>query len=146
MQSSIDDSTPEQLAYCHTLLLEKGAVDTYFTPIYMKKNRPAYELTVLCKPEDEQKITETIFQETTAIGLRKTIAKRNIMTRQIKPIQIGAHTIDCKVCTYHPIKKYYVEYESAAKVAQLLEESLEETYRKVYAKIHELSKMQDYQN
>ena len=66
-------------------------------PIYMKKNRPAYELTVLCQPELEQIITETIFQETTAIGLRKTFAKRNIMSREIKPIQIGSQTIDCKI-------------------------------------------------
>ena len=42
------------------------------------------------------------------------------------------------------IKKYYVEYESAAKAARILGESLEETYRKVYTKIHDLSKMQDY--
>lgn len=144
LKSSIDDSTPEQLAYCHTRLLELGAADVYFTPIYMKKNRPAYELTVLCQPELEQIITETIFQETTAIGLRKTFAKRNIMAREVKPIQIGSQTIDCKICTYHHIKKYYVEYESAAKAARILGESLEETYRKVYTKIHDLSKMQDY--
>ncbi len=144
LKSAIDDSTPEQLAYCHTRLLELGAADVYFTPIYMKKNRPAYELTVLCQPELEQIITETIFEETTAIGLRKTFAKRNIMAREIKPIQIGSRTIDCKICTYHHIKKYYVEYESAAKAARILGESLEETYRKVYTKIHDLSKMQDY--
>lgn len=144
LKSSIDDSTPEQLSYCHSRLLELGAADVYFTPIYMKKNRPAYELTVLCQAELEQIMTETIFKETTAIGLRKTFAKRNIMSREIKPIQIGSQTIDCKICTYHHIKKYYVEYESAAKAARILGESLEETYRKVYTKIHDLSKMQDY--
>ncbi len=144
LKTAVDDSTPEQLAYCHARLMEKGAADAYFTPVYMKKNRPAYELTILCKPELEQTITETVFQETTAIGLRKAFAKRNIMAREITPVQIDGRTVDCKVCTYGRIKKYYVEYESAAKAARMAGESLEETYRKVYAKIHQLSKMQDY--
>ena len=80
-KSAIDDSTPEQLAYCHTRLLELGAADVYFNSIYMKKNRPAYELTVLCQPELEQIITETIFQETTSIDYVKPMQTQYYDTR-----------------------------------------------------------------
>ena len=140
LRSAIDDSTPEILGYCQGLLLDSGALDVQFSPIYMKKNRPAYELTVLCRREDESAMTGIIFRETTAIGLRKSVERRNVMNREIAWISVDGIPVACKVCTYGNLRKYYVEYESAAQAAEKTGLPLEEIYRQAYG---EIKKMQE---
>lgn len=133
LRSAIDDSTPEWLGHCQMLLLEAGALDVYVSPIFMKKNRPAYEMTVLCRPSDEGRMTELLFRETTAIGLRKTRERRNVMERETVPVSVGGVCVDCKVCAWGAVKKCYVEYESAARAARQTGLPLESVYRMVYA-------------
>lgn len=140
LRSAIDDSTPEILGHCQGILLEAGALDVQFSPIYMKKNRPAYELTVLCHIKDELAMTERIFRETTAIGLRKSVEWRNVMNREIVWVSVRGIPIACKACTYGTLRKYYVEYESAAQAAGKTGLPLEEIYREAYG---EINKMQD---
>ena len=71
LESNIDDCTGEALGYAMECLLEAGARDAFFTPIYMKKNRPAYRLSVLCDEEHIREMDEILFRETTTIGVRR---------------------------------------------------------------------------
>ena len=134
LQTCIDDSTPEQLAYCQKLLLEQGALDVYFVPAMMKKSRPGMELTVLCRLEDKEKMAETIFKETSTIGLRYFKTDRLIMERKKETVETEFGPVELKVCTWNEIKKRYVEYESAAAVAAQNGVSLDEIYRKALSK------------
>ena len=62
LESNIDDCTGEALSYVMQRLLEAGAKDVYFTPIYMKKNRPAYQINVICAEEDITKLEEDVYK------------------------------------------------------------------------------------
>ena len=87
ISANIDDQTPETLGYALNRALETGALDAWFTPIQMKKDRPAVCFTVLARKEDEARFAEFILRETTTLGVRvrdvrRYIAEREIMTRE----------------------------------------------------------------
>ena len=69
LQCNIDDATGEELALCREHLLAAGALDAAFQPLYMKKGRPAWLFTVLCRPGEEETMAKILFSETTAIGV-----------------------------------------------------------------------------
>ena len=92
-------------------LLEAGAKDVFTPPVYMKKNRPAMLLTVIAAPEDESKVTDIIFCETTTIGIRKRFAFLICMERHIRMISTPYGDMRVKVCEYGDIHKETFEYE-----------------------------------
>lgn len=82
-ESNIDDSTPEVLGYAMERLFEEGALDVFFTPIQMKKNRPGVMLSFLCHPHQLESLADLLLTETSAIGLRYYRAERVVLQRQI---------------------------------------------------------------
>ena len=70
LETNIDDCTGEMLGYVMERLFEAGARDVHYTPVFMKKNRPAWQLNVICDPKDRERMEEIIFAETTTIGIR----------------------------------------------------------------------------
>lgn len=82
-ESNIDDSTPEILGYVMERLFEAGALDVFFTPIQMKKNRPAVMLSFLCRKEKLDGLSEILLAETSAIGLRYYHTDRIVLERKI---------------------------------------------------------------
>ena len=91
VETNIDDSTPEALGYAMERLLEEGALDVYFTPIQMKKNRPAVQLSFLCRPEELARLARLVLAETSAIGLRSYPASRITLERhiEVRPTPFG---------------------------------------------------------
>jgi uncharacterized protein (TIGR00299 family) protein len=83
-ETNIDDSTPEVLGYVMERLLEEGALDVFFTPIQMKKNRPAVQLTFLCRHEQLEVLARQVLLETSAIGLRHYPVSRITLDRCIE--------------------------------------------------------------
>lgn len=83
VEANIDDSTPEVLGYAMERLLDEGALDVFFTPIQMKKNRPGVLLSFLCRPEMLEPLARLMLAETSAIGLRWHRADRIILQRRI---------------------------------------------------------------
>lgn len=116
-ETNIDDSNGEHLGYAIEKLIEKGALDVYYTPIYMKKNRPAYTLSVLCEKSNESNIIKTIFEHTTAIGLKRQLIDRVKMSRKFETIGTIYGDVVLKHCTYEDVVKTYLEYESVKKCA-----------------------------
>ena len=100
MQSDIDDCSGELLGYTLERLLAAGALDAHYQPVFMKKSRPAWELTVICREEDRAKLEALIFAETTTIGIRRARMERTVR------------------CLLENGERCYVEYDSAAKLAQ----------------------------
>jgi pyridinium-3,5-bisthiocarboxylic acid mononucleotide nickel chelatase len=86
-ETNIDDSTPEVLGYVMERLLEEGALDVFFTPIQMKKNRPATQLSFLCHPSRLDALARLVLAETSAIGLRHYPAGRIKLERRIEEFQ-----------------------------------------------------------
>ena len=83
VEANIDDSTPEILGYVMERLFEEGALDVFFTPVQMKKNRPGVMLSFLCHPEQFDRLAQLALSETSAIGLRYYPADRVILRREI---------------------------------------------------------------
>ena len=84
VECNIDDSTPELLGYAMERLLEEGALDVFFTPIQMKKNRPATQLSFLCRPEQLEILARLVLSETSTIGLRHYPVRRITLERRIE--------------------------------------------------------------
>jgi uncharacterized protein (TIGR00299 family) protein len=79
LQSSIDDMTPEMLGAAMEALMESGAMDVHFTPIVMKKSRPAVNISLLCAPEDEEKFRRLMFLHTTTLGIKSLAVDKSIL-------------------------------------------------------------------
>lgn len=79
---NIDDMTGEESAFAVERLLDEGALDCFISPVYMKKGRPAYLLTVLCKNNEAEKFAKLIFRHTTTIGIRKYTPGRYTLERE----------------------------------------------------------------
>lgn len=118
LETDIDDTTGEILGYTLERLMEEGALDAHYAPIFMKKNRPAWTLTVLCQEKDKEKLEDIIFKETTTIGIREIPVVRSMLERKLetKETPYGEGTVKTVV---HKGKTYhYPEYETAKKLAK----------------------------
>ena len=129
IETNIDDSTGEELGYTMERLLEKGALDVFYTPIFMKKNRPAYKLEVICKEQDLENLQNIIFKETTTIGARYYRVNRTELPREKIEIDTKYGKLSCKrVITPDGTTYTYPEYESMKKLAKENGIALKEIY------------------
>ena len=131
METNIDDCSSEVLGYTMEKLFENGALDVFFTPIFMKKNRPAYRLTVACKKEDVFKLQDIIFKETTTIGIRYRVEYRTELERSIVDIDTKYGKIKAKRVVNNGQAYIYPEYESMKKIAEEKKIPLKSLYKLV---------------
>lgn len=132
LETDIDDCSGEALGHVMQTLLENGAREVHYTPVFMKKNRPAYELVVLCKREKISRMEEIIFTETTTIGIRRNELDRTILRRSEEEIQTPIGKAQVKICTLpNGTKRCYPEYESAAALAKEAGLSFREAYDRI---------------
>lgn len=117
METNVDDCSGEIFGYTQELLFQNGALDVFFTPIYMKKNRPAYRMTVVCRTKDMSKLQNIIFRETTTIGIRYRFEYRNCLKREITEIDTQYGKIKAKKVENNGETYIYPEYESVKEVA-----------------------------
>lgn len=117
LETNIDDSSPEIIGYTSERLFENGALDVFYTPIYMKKNRPAYMLTVLARREDEEKLAGIILTETSTLGIRKSIWDRYCMDRATVNVTTPYGGARVKIASRGSFRKAAPEYEDCKKLA-----------------------------
>ncbi len=121
INSNIDDSSGEDLGYVLEKLMDAGALDVSYSPIFMKKNRPAYRLEVICRAETREKLSEIIFDETTTIGVRYYVVQREELTRVRTLVDTELGQIEAKqVSTTSGHTYTYPEYESMKTIASEL--------------------------
>ena len=121
INSNIDDSSGEDLGYVLEKLMDAGALDVSYAPIFMKKNRPAYRLEVICRAETREKLSEIIFDETTTIGVRYYVVQREELTRVRTLVDTELGQIEAKqVSTTSGHTYTYPEYESMKSIASEL--------------------------
>ena len=118
LETNIDDCTGENLGYVMERLFEEGARDVHFTPVYMKKNRPAWQLNVICCQEDREKLEQIIFRETTTIGIRRIHMERTVLNREQKMVTTPIGDVKVKACQVDGSWRYYPEYESVARLSR----------------------------
>lgn len=118
MECNIDDCTGEALGFTMEALLQAGALEVNYTPVFMKKNRPAYLLTVLCREEKRKALEEIIFMQTSTIGIRRQVMERTVLKREVRNIQTSLGEAQIKICEFPGEIRYIPEYESAAEIAR----------------------------
>lgn len=131
LETNLDDCTGEILGYVMERLLEAGARDVFYTPIYMKKNRPAQKLTVVCKEEKAAVLEEIIFLETTTIGIRRRKESRTILERELLAINTPYGMAQVKKVWLKDMVRVYPEYEWAKETAKKTGIPLREIYKAI---------------
>jgi len=127
IETNIDDCSPQLLGYFMERAFDLGALDVFFTPVFMKKNRPAVRLTVLSTASAMDAILKLVFSETTAIGLRHWKVDRKTLDRSWKKVRIGKHEIRIKESYLDgALYNYQPEFEDCKKVAATLKRPLKE--------------------
>ncbi len=118
LEANVDDCTGEALGYAMEQLYGAGARDVNFSPVYMKKNRPAYQLNVLCGEEDIARMEEIIFRETSTIGIRRMKMERTVLQREVCTLETKYGPVDVKISRGEGVTRISPEYDSVAKICR----------------------------
>ena len=137
LECDIDDSTGEQLGYAMERLYAEGAREAHYMPVYMKKNRPGWELTVICDEEHLAKMEQVIFEQTTTIGIRRQKMRRTILKRESLTVRTQYGEIPVKISGEGAHRRIHPEYEKVAEAASgrgvpfgaVYDEALMQAYR-----------------
>jgi hypothetical protein len=114
IEANIDDLSPEVLGYAMERLLASGALDVSFSPIFMKKNRPATLVRVIARPEEQEKLAQILLAETSTLGVRIYTAERRCQARSIVEVETPQGKVRVKVSHEG---SYAPEYEDCRKLA-----------------------------
>lgn len=129
LETNVDDITPEIFGYTMERLLNEGALDVWFTPIFMKKNRPALTLSALVPVGKEKILAEIIFKETGTFGVRLQKITRKTLVREEIRVQTEFGTIRVKIGKLAgKIVSLSPEYKDCAELAQKAGKPLKEIY------------------
>ena len=132
IETNIDDMSPEVIGYVCELLLSQGALDVYTTPVFMKKNRPGTLLSVLARPAEEDAVVATLFKETTTLGVRIGMLRRQKLERETVEVDTRFGPVVVKVSRHDGrIANAAPEYESVREIALLRGIPLKDVYDEV---------------
>ncbi|RJQ41122.1 MAG: DUF111 family protein [Anaerolineaceae bacterium] len=134
IETNVDDMNPQIYGYVMEKLFVNGALEVYFTPIYMKKNRPGTKITVIGRKEDEEKICNTLLRETTTLGVKVKLIQGHagshqnakIMTRYGE-VPVKLKILDGKVIQVTP------EYDTCVDLAKNMDIELRNVLQEVIA-------------
>lgn len=130
LSANIDDSTPEIIGYLMEELFKKDILDAWVEPIYMKKNRPAFKISILCNEESEKKIINMVMLESTTLGIRREKIKRYSVDRKLKTVMLPYGEVKVKTGILKG-KEINIspEFESCKKLAEATGRTLKEIYQ-----------------
>ena len=132
VETNIDDMNPEFYEHVMELLFKAGAVDVTFTPVSMKKNRPAVTLSVLTPTLKMEKIAEVLLSETSTFGVRYHEVNRITLEREIQTIKTPHGPVKVKVGSLKgKLLKISPEYEDCKKIARREKLPIKKVYEEV---------------
>lgn len=127
LQTNIDDTTPQVFGYLMEILMKEGALDVYYTPCFGKKNRPLYQLTVLCDEKDREKMLSLIFSNTPTLGVRIQKVERRLLQREEIYINTPFGSIKAKRAG----GRIFPEYEDCKEIASRLNLPLYKVFEEI---------------
>jgi uncharacterized protein (TIGR00299 family) protein len=129
LAANIDDMTPEALAYALERLFAAGALDAWFTPITMKKSRPAVQLSLICRADDEAALTMTLLRETSTFGVRAVAIERAKAGRRWETVETQWGPVRVKIKEWEgAVLDAVPEYEQIAALARAADVPFREVY------------------
>ena len=131
LRCNIDDMTAEALSYAAEVFLKEGAVDVSVQPVFMKKNRAGFLLTVMCKDSDADKMAALILKNTSAIGVRRIDCSRYEMDRETREIKTSFGVVRAKYSKGYGAEKIKPECDDILEIARKNSLTFEEVYEAV---------------
>jgi len=121
VECEIDDMNPQLYGPLMDQLYAAGALEVFYSPVQMKKNRPGTMVTVLAPPDTRTKIADTLFRETTTIGVRYSERDRECLTREWRSVETPFGAVRIKIARRgDTIANAQPEFDECAKLAQAL--------------------------
>ena len=140
LQTNIDDTNAEILGRVMKRALREGALDVFYTPIQMKKNRPGVLLSVLCAESDADKFTELILRETSSFGVRRYVSERRKLQREFKTVNTPFGQVAIKIGKLDgQVLQSAPEYESCKRLSDQTGTPMKAIYEAAYvaSRIHQ---------
>jgi pyridinium-3,5-bisthiocarboxylic acid mononucleotide nickel chelatase len=136
MEVNLDDISGEWLGYVMDLLFESGANDVFYTPIYMKKNRPGVLLQLLCSRKHIDKMKEILFTETTTLGVRYYPLTVHRVERKFRKVSTDWGTVTVKEGFFDgQVIQRSPEFEECKNIAKLHKVPLKKVYEQVWKQL-----------
>ena len=130
LETEVDDCPGEALGYVLERLYAAGAREAHYAPVFMKKNRPAYQIQALCAEEDIAALEAVLFEDATTIGIRRTPMNRTVLPREIVQVETAFGPMRAKqVVLPNGERRRYPEYEDVAAAAREQGVTYQEAYR-----------------
>lgn len=130
LETNLDDHNTEILGHLVETALAAGALDIFYTPIQMKKNRPGVLLTILCRETEADKFSEMILCETSSFGVRRTVAERRKLRREFTEVKTPFGKISVKLGKFKgKVIQAVPEFESCKKRAAQAKVPLKRVYK-----------------
>jgi pyridinium-3,5-bisthiocarboxylic acid mononucleotide nickel chelatase len=118
LEANLDDLSPQIIGYLVDQLLAEGVLDAFTTAVQMKKGRPGALLTVLAKPQDEQKLRAMLFRESSTLGVRSRRERRHAIARRHESVHTAWGEVRIKIGTVGGAdSNYSPEYEDCRRIA-----------------------------
>jgi len=120
IETNLDDVSPQIIGHVMDRAFAHGALDCFFTPVQMKKNRPGVLVSILCRPADREALTQLLFDETTTLGVRGYEVERRALAREFVLVETEFGTINVKVARNdNGVSNVAPEYEDCRAAALL---------------------------
>ncbi|MCQ2493827.1 MAG: LarC family nickel insertion protein [Lachnospiraceae bacterium] len=123
---NVDDMTPESIGFAIETFMKEGALDAYAVNAIMKKGRPGFLITVMCRDADKEKFIGLVLRHTTTLGVREYISRRYGLDRHLETVDTQYGPVRKKVSTGYGIVREKWEYEDLARISRETGKSLEE--------------------
>jgi len=118
IETNLDDVAPQILGFVMERAFEIGALDCWFTPIQMKKNRPATMVSILCEKEKRADLSELLYSETTTLGVRVREIERECLPREFVTVKTKYGEIEVKLARFQGrVTNAMPEYDQVRKLA-----------------------------
>lgn len=137
LETDIDDCTGEALGFVAEQLMEAGARDVTMIPVYMKKNRPACRLSVLCREEERERLEDLIFLHTTTIGIRRHEVLRRALKRELLTVETSQGAVRVKKIARPSGTVWMPEYDSVREISRGNGRGFTELYQDLRREIEE---------
>lgn len=133
LESNIDDCTGEQLGHVMEMLFDAGARDVHYFPVFMKKNRPGYQLNVICTEDRIDTLLRIVFEQTSTIGVRIQRMERAVLPREIRRVATSLGEVRVKTVTLPGGEtRSYPEYDDVAALCRATGKPFPDVYHTVF--------------
>ena len=131
LECNLDDMTGEDIGFATEQLLAAGARDVFTQPVYMKKNRPGILLSVICLPEEADRLAEVMMKHTTTLGIRRQDMSRYALRRRVETVSTAHGEVRVKRAAGMGAERVKPEYEDLAAIAREKGLSLDDVRREI---------------